>query len=97
MNTLAFADVTEEQASGASSIAATAQQMAISFGVATASLVTAFFIPDRHTSNAAEFIHSVHLAFFVLGGMTILSTIVFRGLKKGDGDAVSQQPELHAG
>ena len=97
MNTLAYADVTEEQASGASSIASTAQQMAISFGVASASLVTAFFIPDRHTSNAAQFIHGVHRAFFVLGGMTILSTIVFRGLKKGDGDAVSQRGELHVG
>ena len=89
MNTLVYADVTEEQASSASSIASTAQQMAISFGVASASLVTAFFIPDRHTSNAATFIHGIHRAFFVLGGMTILSTIVFRELKKGDGDAVA--------
>ncbi len=96
MNTLVYADVSEEQASSASSIASTMQQMAISFGVASASLVTAFFIPDRHTSNAAQFIHGVHDAFFVLGGMTILSTIVFRGLKKGDGDAVSQQKQLHA-
>jgi EmrB/QacA subfamily drug resistance transporter len=95
MNTLVYADVSEEQASSASSIASTMQQMAISFGVASASLVTAFFIPDRHTSNAALFIHGVHHAFFVLGGMTILSTIVFRGLKKGDGDAVSQRKEIH--
>jgi hypothetical protein len=29
--------------------------------------------------------------------MTILSTIVFRGLKRGDGNAVSQETELHAG
>ncbi len=83
MNTLVFADVTEEQASAASSISSTMQQMAISFGVASASLVTAFFIPDSHTSNPAEFIQGVHRAFFVLGGMTLLSTIVFRGLKKG--------------
>jgi hypothetical protein len=33
MNTLAFADVTGEQASGASTIASTVQQMAVSFGV----------------------------------------------------------------
>jgi EmrB/QacA subfamily drug resistance transporter len=97
MNTLVYADVTEEQASSASSIASTMQQMAISFGVASASLVTALFIPDRHTSNPAQFIHGVHRAFFVLGGMTILSTIVFSGLNKGDGDAVSQRKEIHAG
>ncbi len=97
MNTLVFADISDEQASAASSIASTMQQMAISFGVASASLVTAFFIPDRHTSNALQFIHGVHRAFFVLGGMTILSTIVFRGLKKGDGDAVSRRNEAHGG
>jgi EmrB/QacA subfamily drug resistance transporter len=95
MNTLVYADVSEEQASSASSIASTAQQMAISFGVASASLVTALFIPDRHTSNAQQFIDGVHRAFFVLGGMTILSTLVFGQLKRGDGDAVSQRTELH--
>src|ERR1017187_2283276 len=52
MNTLVYADVTEEQTSGASSIASTMQQMSISFGVATASLATAFFIPDRFHSSA---------------------------------------------
>jgi len=97
MNTLVYADVSEEQASSASSIASTMQQMAISFGVASASLVTAFFIPDRHSSSAPQFIHGIHRAFFVLGGMTLLSTIVFRELKRGDGDAVSQRKELHAG
>ena len=96
MNTLVYADVTEEQASGASSIASTMQQMAISFGVASASLVTAFFLPDRYRSNPLQFIHGIHRAFFVLGGMTILSTIVFRELKRGDGDAVSQGNQLHA-
>jgi EmrB/QacA subfamily drug resistance transporter len=97
MNTLVFADVSEEQASNASTIASTMQQMAISFGVASASLVTAFFIPDRHTSDAAQFIHGVHRAFLVLGGMTLVSTIVFRALRRGDGDTVSGGTALHAG
>ena len=97
MNTLVYADVTEEQASSASSIASTMQQMAISFGVASASLVTAFFLPDRYRSNPPQFIHGIHQAFFVLGGMTLLSTIVFRELKRGDGEAVSQGKELRAG
>jgi len=97
MNTLVYADVTEEEASSASSIASTMQQMAISFGVASASLVTVFFLPDRYRSNPQQFIHGIHRAFFVLGGMTILSTIVFRELKKGDGGAVSQAKELHGG
>jgi len=97
MNTLVYADVTEEQTSSASSIASTMQQMAVSFGVASASLVTAFFLPDRHSSDAPQFIHGIHRAFFALGGMTLFSTIVFRQLKKGDGDVVSHGKELHAG
>jgi EmrB/QacA subfamily drug resistance transporter len=97
MNTLVYADISQEQESSASSIASTVQQMAISFGVASASLVTAFFIPDRHTSSAPQFIHGIHRAFFVLGGMTLVSTIIFLELKKGDGDAVSQRTDLHAG
>jgi MFS family permease len=97
MNTLVYADVSVEQESAASSIASTAQQMAVSFGVASASLVTAFFVPDRHNTSASQFIHGIHRAFFVLGGMTLLSTIVFSELKRGDGDAVSRRKELHAG
>ena len=96
MNTLVYADIDEQQASSASSIASTVQQMSVSFAVALASLVTAFFIPDRHTSSAPLFIHGIHRAFFVLGGMTILSTIVFREWKQGDGDSVSQKKELPA-
>jgi len=95
MNTLVFADITEAETSGASSIASTMQQMSISFGVATASLATAFFIPDRFRSNPPEMIHGIHHAFLVLGVFTILSIIVFRGLKSGDGDNVSQQKILH--
>ncbi len=95
MNTLVYADISQEQESSASSIASTVQQMAISFGVASASLVTAFFIPDRHTSSSPEFIHGIHRAFFVLGAMTLLSTIVFGELKRGDGDVVSRRTELH--
>src|ERR1700733_12174707 len=97
MNTLVYADVNEEQASSASSIASTVQQMSVSFAVAAASLVTAFFIPDRHTSSAPQFIRGIHRAFLVLGAMTILSTIVFRELKRGDGDTVSQRKVLHTG
>jgi EmrB/QacA subfamily drug resistance transporter len=95
MNTLVYADVSDAQASGASSIASTMQQMSISFGVASASLVTAVFLPDRFRANPAEFIHGIHKAFWVLGGMTVLSALVFRELQRGDGGAVSQARQLH--
>ena len=90
MNTLAYADVAEEQASSASTIASTTQQMSISFGVATASLATALFIPDRFHTSGPEMIHGIHQAFLALGGLTVLSTLVFRELKNDDGDTVSQ-------
>jgi EmrB/QacA subfamily drug resistance transporter len=98
MNTLVYADVTEEETSSASTIASTMQQMSISFGVASASLTTAFFIPDRFHSSAPEMIHGIHLAFLVLGGLTVLSTLIFAELKREDGDSVSQHKPLeHAG
>jgi MFS family permease len=98
MNTLVYADVTTEQTSSASSIASTMQQMSISFGVASASLVIALFIPDRFHISPAEMIHGIHRGFFVLGGITVLSTIVFRELKSTDGEITSQHKVLeHAG
>jgi EmrB/QacA subfamily drug resistance transporter len=89
MNTLAYADVSEEATSGASTIASTTQQMSISFGVATASLATAFFIPDRFHTNSPQMIEGIHKAFLALGGLTILSSLIFRELKEGDGTSVS--------
>src|SRR5580698_8550158 len=65
MNTLVYADITEEETSNASSIASTMQQMSISFGVAAAGLATAFFIPDSVRSNPAGMIHGIHEAFLV--------------------------------
>ena len=97
MNTLVYAEVPPAEESAASSIASTMQQMSVSFGVATASLVTAFFLPSRYLADSQQFIHGIHRAFYVLGGMTLLSTLVFSGLKKGDGDTVSQGASIHAG
>ena len=78
MNTLAYADVTDaNKASNASTIASTMQQMSISFGVASAGLTTVFLIPDHLSATAPQMIHGIHQAFLVLGGLTILSTLVF--------------------
>ena len=90
MNTLAFADVNEREASPASTIASTVQQLAVSFGVAAASLTAALFVPDRMHTTAPQMIHGIHLALLALGTLTIVSTIVFWELKSGDGDAVSR-------
>jgi hypothetical protein len=96
MNTLVYADVGSDATSNASTIASTMQQMSMSFGVASASLATAFFIPDRFHSSAPQMIHGIHLAFLVLGVLTVFSTLIFSDLKKGDGDSVSQHNVVHA-
>jgi EmrB/QacA subfamily drug resistance transporter len=95
MNTLVYADISEEDTSSASTIASTMQQMAISFGVATASLATAIFVPNRFNTTAPQMIHGIHNAFLVLGGITIVSSFVFHELKPDDGSSISQQHPLH--
>jgi EmrB/QacA subfamily drug resistance transporter len=98
MNTLAYADVNERQASGASTIASTVQQLAVSFGIAAASLAAAMFIPDYARSSPPELIHGIHLALRILGVLTIATTIVFSELTQSDGDAVSShKAEVPAG
>jgi EmrB/QacA subfamily drug resistance transporter len=90
MNTLVYADVAGEAAGNASTIASTGQQLSLSFGVATASLVTALFVPASHTAPL-EVVSGIHRAFIALGIATIVSTVVFRTLRRDDGAAVSQQ------
>ena len=90
MNTLAYADINEHGTSAASTIASTVQQLAVSFGVATASLAVALFIPESARANPADLIHGIHLALFALAALTVVSTIVFVRLRAGDGDAVSR-------
>jgi glycine/D-amino acid oxidase-like deaminating enzyme len=97
MNTLVYADTTDEETSAANSIFSTVQQMAISFGVATAGLATAFFIPEHSQSNPTLMIDGLHKALLSLGVLTILSTTVFGSLKSEDGRAVSQQKAIHPG
>ena len=91
MNTLVYADIEPRDTSMASTMSSTLQQMSLSFGVATASLVAALFIPERYLGDPTELVHGIHLAFIALGGLTILSAVVFRELKSGDGAAISHK------
>lgn len=89
MNSLAYADTSDGQASDASTIASTGQQLSISFGVAFASLVTGFFLGGIDHSEAGRLVPALHRAYLLLGGLTVLSTAVFLTLRPGDGDNVS--------
>src|SRR6202012_5303872 len=93
MNTLVFADVEEKDTSMASSVASTGQQMSISFGVAAAGLGTAFFVSGLAYSNPGLMVGGIHKAFLWLGVITMFSTLVFTGLKRTDGESVTEQKE----
>ncbi|HVW74535.1 MAG TPA: DHA2 family efflux MFS transporter permease subunit [Rhizomicrobium sp.] len=97
MNTLAYADIAPGQASSASSIASTMQQLSISFGVAAAGLTTIVFLPDRHHVAPGQIMTGLHEAFLALGAFTILSTVIFRRLKRKDGAAETRQKDIHLG
>jgi hypothetical protein len=71
------------------------QQMSISFGVAVAGLTTAFFVPGKAYSDSALMIDGIHKALLCLGALTLASTVVFIGLKPGDGDTVNEHKILH--
>ena len=89
MNTLGYADVSDEDASMASTIMSTVQQLALSFGVALSSLTAAMFLPDRFHSTQQEMMNGIHKAFIVIGAITVLSAIGFLKLKPKDGANVS--------
>jgi MFS family permease len=89
MNSLAYADTSDEQASDASTVASTGQQLAISFGIAFASLVTAWFLGGIDRSNPALLVPALHKAYLLLGGVTVASAAMFLSLRRDDGGNVS--------
>jgi len=97
MNTLVYADVPQADASSASSIASTLQQLSISFGVAAAGLTTVLFVPSSEGAKPAAITSGLHEAFLVLGAFTLLSTLVFVRLRKDDGADETRQKDIHLG
>ncbi len=92
MNSLVYADTSDRDASMANSIALTAQMMAWSFGVALASLLTAFYLGVHPQADQTEFIRALHLSFLTMGGLTLLSSLMFWRLRPNDGNNVSNRP-----
>ncbi|MEO6874035.1 MAG: DHA2 family efflux MFS transporter permease subunit [Opitutaceae bacterium] len=97
MNSLAYADVVDRDASKASSIASTGQQLSLSFGVAFGSLVAGWFLRGLNQSNPAEIIPALHKAFVTMGVLTMVSSITFWWLHRDDGNNVSNRPVTRVG
>lgn len=90
MNTLVFSDINAEDTSKASTIASTLQQLSISFGVALASTTTALFLGHPTHTLHSDLMPALHSAFLMLGGVTVLSSLMFYRLQANDGRSVSQ-------
>ncbi len=93
LNTLSYADVEDARAGSASSIASAVQQMSLGFGVAIASLMLQGFLGFVDQRDPARTVPAMHETFLVLGGLTLVSSVLFLGLRAEDGRNVS----LHEG
>ena len=90
INSMAYADIAEGDASMASTIASTMQQMSLSFGFATASLVAGWYLGNLPQTDAAAVTTALHRAFLTLAVLTWLSSLAFRTLRPDDGESVSK-------
>lgn len=90
MNSMTYADIEGKDSSMASSIGSSMQQLAMSFGLACGSLVTAWYLGGVPQTDGAAVSNALHHAFLTLGLITVLSSASFWTLRPGDGDAVSR-------
>jgi EmrB/QacA subfamily drug resistance transporter len=90
MNTLAYADVEQKDSSMASTISSSIQQLSMSFGLAAGTLVTGWFLGNVPQSDQAQLTRALHHAFLALAILTALSSLVFRRLRRTDGEAISK-------
>ncbi|QJE00264.1 DHA2 family efflux MFS transporter permease subunit [Massilia forsythiae] len=90
MNTLAYSDVETKDSSMASTIASSFQQLSMSFGLASGSLVTAWFLGRVPQTNQPMVTQALHHAFIALAVTTMLSSLVFWRLRRSDGESISK-------
>jgi EmrB/QacA subfamily drug resistance transporter len=88
VNVLSFVDLSDENISKGTSLATAIQQLSMSFGIAIGAYILAILIGKN--GNQFEIHPQVFYdTFWILGIVTILSTIFFGFLKKKDGQEVS--------
>lgn len=91
MNSLAYANVNNNDMSAAASIMVTIQQLALSFGVAISAILLSFFSYEfsAHQQFATKIFHQT---FVTLGVLTILIGLIFTRLKTEDGQEMIGVP-----
>jgi EmrB/QacA subfamily drug resistance transporter len=90
MNTLAYADVDQRDSSMASTISSSFQQLSMSFGLATGSLVTGWFLRGLPQTERALVTSALHHAFVALAAVTLVSSLIFWRLRRNDGESISR-------
>ena len=90
VNGMAYADIAPAESSMATSIASTMQQLSLSFGLASASLVAGWYLGNVPQTDPLAVTAALHRTFLTVGLLTMVSALVFRTLKPGDGDNVSR-------
>lgn len=89
MNSMAYADIDARSSSMASTMASSMQQLSMSFGLAIASLLTAFYFEDFLQTQPGAMDTALRYTFMSLGIFTMMSSVSFWWLRSGDGSAVS--------
>ena len=90
MNTMAYADIGERDSSMASTLASSFQQLSMSFGLASGSLIAAAYLGSQPQTNQPAIMGALHHTFLTLGALTVFSSLVFRTLRPNDGESVSR-------
>lgn len=85
MNSLAYANVNDDDISAATSIMSTIQQLAQSFGVAISAILVSIFTYEFSNSHILT-INTFHQTFITLGILTLLAGTIFISLKNEDGE-----------
>lgn len=89
MNSLAYANVPDEEMSAATSLMSTVQQVSQSFGVAIGAIMLHLF--SRHFALT---IQSFQSTFFLMGSLSALSAILFLLLQQADGHELIDEDEI---
>lgn len=90
MNTLAYADIDPKDSSQASTLSSSFQQLSMSFGLASGSIVTAWFLGKVSQTNQVQVTNAIHHAFLTLAIVTMFSAILFYRLRREDGESISK-------
>jgi EmrB/QacA subfamily drug resistance transporter len=90
MNSMAYADIEVADSSMASTIASSFQQMSMSFGLASASMVVGWYLGDIPQSDRVAVTTALHHAFWTMAALTIVSSLTFWRLKPSDGASITQ-------